>query len=98
GVDWCRFWRTGLPDAVAAARLAGEMNDGSPVRVGLGQPFQNAPSVRVAALSHQLVHRQAGVASINECLYDVELGQRKNWPRLARDDGLLGLTCQDHRW
>jgi hypothetical protein len=40
------------------------MNDRSPVGVGIGQPSQNTTSVSVAALMHQLVHRQTGIASV----------------------------------
>jgi hypothetical protein len=69
-------------DAIALARDTGEVDNGLPVRVAVGESLEDLPSVCVAALGDEIVQGQAIFTGVEDRLDDVVLGEAEAGFRL----------------
>ena len=84
----------GSRDAIAAARSSSQVDDGSPVRVGSRESFQNVHSVRVPAFLLENIPAQSVPAGFHQRFDDVVLSERQAGFCLPVQPGLVAWSAE----
>jgi len=85
-------------DAISTARYAGQLDDGIPVRVQSGKPFQDSNSILVTAFFDQGVFAQALVSRVEQRRDDVVAGHGQTGLGFSEDDRFVTVLPQRHWW